>query len=37
MTIREDTLVELTMDSIAKIIREPGQGGLNILKTELSE
>ena len=37
MTVREDILVELTMDPITKIIGELGQGDLNILEVELSE
>ena len=37
MTVREDTLAELTTDPFTKIIGEPGQGDLNVLKAELSE
>ena len=37
MTVREDILVELTMDPITKIIEEHGQGGPNILEAELRE
>ena len=37
MTVREDILVELTMDPITKIIGEAGQGGLNVLDAELKE
>ena len=37
MTIREDVLVELTIEPMTKIIGEPGQGDLNILEEEITE
>ena len=37
MTIQEDILTELTAEPITKIIGEPGQGDIHILKAELAE
>ena len=37
MNIQEDILAELTAESITKLIGEPGQGDINILKAELAE
>ena len=37
MIIQVNILAELTMEPITKIIGEPGQGDLNVLKAELME
>ena len=37
MTVQEDILAELTVESIMKVIGEPGQGDINIVEAELAE